>query len=114
MPASSPAPASAGVRRWIPRRFVVADRSMEPTLVDGQGLIAVATRHARPGELRCFQHPQRPGFWMVKRVTDVHDDGTMIVLSDNRSATVADSRTFGPIPIIGSYRVVVRFPRRVM
>ena len=87
---------------------------MEPTLVHGQGMFAVATRRARLGQLRCFQHPQRPGFWMVKRVTDVHDDGTMTVLSDNRSATTADSRTFGPIPIIGSYRVVVRVPRRLM
>ena len=38
----------------------------------------------------------------------------MTVLSDNRAATRADSRTFGPVPIEGSYRVVVRIPARWM
>ncbi len=87
---------------------------MEPTLIDGQGLIAVATGSARVGQLRCLVHPDRPGFWLVKRVAEVHPDGTMSVLSDNRAATVADSRSFGPVPIAGSYRVVLRIPRRLM
>jgi len=87
---------------------------MEPTVVDGQGLIGVPSRTARVGQLRCLQHPERPGFWLVKRVADVHADGTMSVLSDNREATVADSRSFGPVPIVGSYRVVVRIPQRLM
>jgi hypothetical protein len=38
----------------------------------------------------------------------------MSVLSDNRDATLADSRTFGRVPVAGSYRVVVRIPRRLM
>ncbi len=87
---------------------------MEPTLVDGQGLVAIASSAVRAGQLRCLEHPQRPGFWLVKRVSEVHDDGTMSVLSDNRDATVADSRTFGPVPVAGSYRVVLRVPRRLM
>ncbi len=87
---------------------------MEPTLVDGQGLVAVPTRTAQVGQLRCVEHPARPGFWLVKRVAEVHGDGTMSVLSDNRSATLADSRSFGPVPIVGSYRVVLRIPIRVM
>jgi hypothetical protein len=101
-------------RRLLPRRFVVADRSMEPTLVDGQGLVAIASTVAQEGQLRCFEHPHRPGFWLVKRVSQVHGDGTMSVLSDNREATLADSRSFGPVPIAGSYRVVLRVPRRFM
>lgn len=96
------------------RRFVVSDRSMEPTLTDGDGLFAVASRRARPGQVRCLEHPDRPGFWLVKRVEQVHPDGTMTVLSDNRDATLADSRTFGPVPVAGSYRVVARIPRRWM
>ena len=96
------------------RRFVVADRSMEPTLVDGQGLIGVASRRARPGQLRCFEHPERPGFWMVKRVAEARPDGSMTVTSDNAAATVADSRSFGTVPVAGSYKVVVRVPRRWM
>jgi hypothetical protein len=38
----------------------------------------------------------------------------MSVLSDNRDATLADSRSFGPVPIAGSYRVVLRVPRRLV
>jgi signal peptidase I len=92
---------------------------MEPTLTDGQGLVAVASRRARSGQLRCVEHPERPGFWLVKRVEAVHGDTTtgdtqMTVLSDNRSATMADSRSFGPVPVAGSYRVVLRIPRRLM
>jgi hypothetical protein len=87
---------------------------MEPTLVDGQGLLGVLTIEARVGQLRCLEHPHRPGFWLVKRVSEVHADGTMSVLSDNREATLADSRSFGPVPVAGSYRVLVRIPRRLM
>ena len=69
---------------------------MEPTLVDGQGLFALRTATAKVGQLRCLEHPQRPGFWLVKRVEAVFDDGTMLVLSDNRSSTLADSRPSAP------------------
>jgi hypothetical protein len=98
----------------MPRLFVVADRSMEPGLCDGQGLVAIASQRARPGQIRCVEHPGRPGFWLVKRVHEVHDDATMTVLSDNRSATLADSRSFGPVPVEGSYRVVLTVPRRIV
>ena len=87
---------------------------MEPALVDGQGLVAVPTRSAAVGQLRCVEHPGRPGFWLVKRVSEVHTDGTISVLSDNHEVTMADSRSFGPVPIAGSYRVVLRIPRRFM
>ncbi|MGB0113797.1 MAG: S26 family signal peptidase [Ilumatobacteraceae bacterium] len=113
-PAASRGGGRAGWRSRLPRRFVVADRSMEPTLVDGQGLLALRSARARPGQLRCFEHPERPAFWLVKRVDQVLDDGTMVVLSDNRTSTLADSRSFGPVPVDGSYRVVVRIPRRLM
>jgi len=97
----------------VPRRFVVADRSMEPTLVAGQGLVAVRGGRAAPGQLRCVEHPQVPDFWLVKRVGAV-DGGSMTVVSDNETVRAVDSRTFGPVPVAGSYRVVVRVPRRWM
>ena len=87
---------------------------MEPTLTDGQGLVGVASGRAKVGQIRCFKHPSHPAFWLAKRVDAVHDDGTMTVLSDNRHSTLADSRTFGPVPVDGSYRVVLRVPRRLM
>lgn len=100
------------------RRFVVADRSMEPTLVDGQGLVAVRSGRARPGQLRCLEHPLRPGFWLVKRVVSVDEtpggDALMTVSSDNRTVDAVDSRRFGPVPVDGSYRVLLRIPRRLM
>lgn len=87
---------------------------MEPTLTDGDGLIAVLDGRVRPGQLRVFEHPMRPDFWLVKRVEAV-DGGAMIVRSDNRDAPGAvDSATLGPIETMGSYRVVVRIPRRWM
>ena len=87
---------------------------MEPALVAGQGLVAIRSVRARVGQLRCLEHPERSGFWLVKRVSAVHPDGTMSVLSDNAGATMADSRSFGPVAVEGSYRVVVRVPRRLM
>jgi hypothetical protein len=101
------------LRRVLPRRFVVADRSMEPTLVDGQGLIGVRRSRVRVGQLRAFEHPDRPDFWLVKRVASVSGD-SMIVESDNRDIPTIDSNTFGPVDGAGSYRIVVRVPRRWM
>ncbi len=83
---------------------------MEPTLVDGQGLVALTCGRARPGQLRVLCHPWHPGRWLVKRVTEVRGDGTMIVASDNAEATRADSREFGAVPVAGSYRVLLRAP----
>lgn len=86
---------------------------MEPTLVAGQGLIGIRAGRASVGQLRTFEHPDRPGFWLVKRVTAVDAD-SMIVESDNRAIPTVDSRSFGPVDIPGSYRVVLRVPTRWM
>lgn len=85
---------------------------MQPTLVEGQGLLATAYGRAKPGQLRCFEHPKRPGFWLVKRVTAVHDNRTMTVSADNPAGT--DSRHFGDVACRGSYRVLVAVPLRFM
>lgn len=87
---------------------MVADRSMEPTLVEGQGLLTTPYGLAKPGQLRCFEHPQTPGFWLVKRVARVHG-GRMDVVSDNPRGT-----DFADIPVAGSYRVVLAVPKRFM
>lgn len=86
---------------------------MEPALVDGQGLIAVSGTAARRGQIRCLEHPTRPGFWLVKRVESVQG-ATMRVVSDNLAVEAVDSRRFGPVPIAGSYRIVVKVAKRLM
>jgi signal peptidase I len=101
------------IRQLLPRRFLTADRSMEPTLVDGQGLIGVQWGRPAVGQLRTFEHPDRPGFWLVKRVTAVSGD-SMIVESDNLNVGAVDSNHFGPVNVAGSYRIVLRVPRRWM
>jgi hypothetical protein len=86
---------------------------MQPTLVDGQGLIAVSSTSAKPGQIRCLEHPSQPGFWLVKRVESVQDT-TMRVVSDNLDVDAVDSRRFGPVPVAGTSRVIIKIPKRLM
>ena len=82
---------------------------MLPTLRPGDGLVAVRRRRIRRGELRVFEHPARPGFWLVKRVGHVRG-ARFEALSDHPAAGAVDSRQFGDVAIEGSYRVVFRVP----
>jgi DNA-3-methyladenine glycosylase II len=77
------------------KRFRVVGHSMTPTLQPGQEVVAVTTRRAMPGNLVVFEHPNRPGFWLVKRL--VAETGW--VESDNAEVSEADSRTLGPIAL---------------
>ena len=87
---------------------------MLPTIAPGQGLVATPWGRPRTGQIRVFEHPERAGFWLVKRVESV-DGESMTVVSDNVAAAGAvDSRTLGPVPTAGSYRVVFRVPMRLM
>ena len=89
------------------RRFRVAEESMLPSLVPGQEFVATDSRSPVNGEVVVFPHPDRDGFWLVKRMTAgpgevvgerVLGDNEAWVTSDNSSVTRADSRTLGPIP----------------
>lgn len=91
------------------RRFVVAEDSMLPALRPGDGVIGLATTRIRRGEIRVFEHPGRPGFWLIKRVGHVRGDRFEAV-SDNSAAAAIDSRRFGDVPIDGSYRMLLRVP----
>lgn len=93
------------------KRFVVAEDSMRPALQPGDGVIAIRSRHVRRGQIRCFEHPDRPGFWLVKRVGDVSGDAFQ-ACSDCDDPDVVDSRRFGQVAIDGSYRVVLRVKQR--
>ena len=86
---------------------------MRPALEPGDGLIAIRSRRVRRGDLRCFEHPEQPGFWLVKRVGDV-SGSRFEARSDNEGAGAVDSRRFGPVDLDASYRVLLRVPRRLL
>ncbi|MEM9464877.1 MAG: S24 family peptidase [Actinomycetota bacterium] len=94
------------------RRFVVTGDSMLPTYANGDLVFSLRSDKARPGQVRVFEHPHRPGMWLVKRVASVRDDGRMWVESDNTDATRADSREFGHLSPAGGYRVIGRLRAR--
>jgi DNA-3-methyladenine glycosylase II len=86
------------------KRFRVAGHSMTPTLQPDQEVVGVNTRGAEPGNLVVFEHPGRPGFWLIKRLGD--ESGW--VVSDNDEHDHTDSRTLGRIPIESMLTVVER------
>jgi DNA-3-methyladenine glycosylase II len=93
------------------KRFQVAEDSMRPSLSSGEEIVATDSRRPRVGEMVVFPHPQRPGFWMVKRRVKPPTrlgPGQAWVLSDNLEATRADSRTLGPLPLTSLWPVVTR------
>jgi len=91
------------------KRFVVSEESMLPALRPGDGLVGLRSSTVRRGQVRCFEHPCRAGFWLVKRVGAVRAD-RFEALSDNPDAGAVDSRRFGLVDVEGSYRVVLRVP----
>lgn len=75
------------------KRYRVAGHSMTPALAPGQEVVATFTRAPEPGNVVVFEHPGRPGFWLIKRLVDASG----WVLSDNPEAGDTDSRTLGAI-----------------
>ena len=72
------------------RRFRVEDRSMEPSLAPGKGIVcrSLGTRPAR-GSIVVFRHPRRPEMWLVKRVVGLPGEEVVVdfgeVIVDGRS-----------------------------
>jgi inner membrane protease subunit 1 len=95
------------VARWRPFRVEVQGNSMEPTLLPGDWALAVAPGRPRRGQVVVVEHPGRPGFEVVKRITavpgDLRPDGEILgpdeywVEGDNLEAST-DSRRFGAVP----------------
>ena len=83
---------------------------MLPTLQPGDGLVAIRSTTLRRGQIRCFEHPHRPEFWVVKRVGAVRGT-TFEACSDSQAPGATDSRRFGYVPAEGSYRLLFRVRR---
>jgi signal peptidase I len=117
--------AAIAVGRLRPFRAVVRGSSMEPTLHDGDVVLAFARATPRTGDVVVVERPERLGFEMVKRVVGapgevVHilpdgsrlpepvtlGEGEWFVVGD-APETSTDSRAFGPVPE-RSMRGVVR------
>ena len=78
---------------------------MAPTLLPGDWALTVTRGRARTGRVMVVEHPGRPGYEMVKRVTALPgarigertlDDGEYWVEGDRENAST-DSRHFGPV-----------------
>jgi type IV secretory pathway protease TraF len=78
---------------------------MEPTLLPGDQALAVSTRHPNKGDVMVVEHPGRPGYEMVKRLTAVPGEpvGERTLREDeywvegDRADASSDSRHFGPV-----------------
>jgi signal peptidase I len=64
------------------RRFLVEGESMLPTLEPGDFVVGTRVTQVEPMQIVAFQHPGRPGFWLIKRVIATSgridlDEGTL-------------------------------------
>jgi DNA-3-methyladenine glycosylase II len=99
------------------RRFRVAENSMLPTLLPGEEFVASSSIRPQVGDVVALPHPDREGFWLVKRMVAGPGDSVgdrrlgadeAWVLSDNAAVTRADSRSLGPLPLRGLWPRVTR------
>jgi signal peptidase I len=91
--------------RWRPFRVEVRGGSMRPTLQPGDWALAVV-KPVHVGDVVVVEHPGRPGFDLVKRVTalpgDATPDGSQLGpdefwLEGDAGPASSDSRAFGPV-----------------
>ncbi|HYF10883.1 MAG TPA: nickel-type superoxide dismutase maturation protease [Actinomycetota bacterium] len=88
--------AGVALARWRPFRIQVVGGSMRPALEPGEWAIAVRAAAAGPGDVVVVEHPERPGFELVKRLIDVAPGDELWVEGDARDGST-DSRTFGAV-----------------
>jgi type IV secretory pathway protease TraF len=91
--------------RWRPFRVEVRGGSMLPALEPGDWALAMTTP-VRAGDVVVVEHPERPGFELVKRVVavpgDAAPDGRMLGADEywvegDAGGSSSDSRAFGPV-----------------
>ena len=91
--------------RYRPSRVTIEGPSMAPTLLPGDWALVVTPRTYDRGDVVVVEHPGRPGYELVKRLTAVPGDAVEERLladdehwveSDYPQAST-DSRHFGPV-----------------
>jgi phage repressor protein C with HTH and peptisase S24 domain len=78
---------------------------MVPTLLPGDWGLAVSGRRPRRGDVMVVEHPGRPGYEMVKRLTAMPGgsvgeralDADEYWVEGDREDASSDSRHFGPV-----------------
>jgi nickel-type superoxide dismutase maturation protease len=89
-----------------PFRVAIEGASMIPTLLPGDWVLAAGGARLVRGDVVVVEHPGRPGYEMVKRLTAVPGDrveGDRVLAPDeywvegDHATASSDSRHFGPI-----------------
>jgi type IV secretory pathway protease TraF len=93
---------------------------MRPTLEPGDWALATVPGRVRRGDVVVIEHPERPGFEVVKRVVRVDGARSLsterVWVEGDDPAGSTDSRSFGAVPIdlvAGRVRLVWWPPSRV-
>jgi signal peptidase I len=107
--------------RWKPSRVAIEGGSMAPTLLSGDWALTVPLRHPKVGDVVVVEHPDRPGYEMVKRIAAAPGDraGDRALGADewwvegDLAAASTDSRQFGPVlgDALKAKVVLVYWPR---
>lgn len=94
--------------RCRPFRVEIRGDSMAPTLLPGDSALAVSVGTPARGHVVVVEHPERPGFEIVKRIVgvpgDLTPDGRILgpdeywIEGDNPSRST-DSRQHGPVRV---------------
>jgi len=78
--------------------FRVQGDSMLPTLKDGDAVMIIPTKSIAPGDVVLANHPYKSSVKILKRVSEINDDGRYLLIGDN-PAESTDSRAFGSLSI---------------
>jgi nickel-type superoxide dismutase maturation protease len=83
----------------VPQLAAVSGDSMEPTLRSGDWVIVARAPRSGPrlGQVVVVEHPQRPGFELVKRVSALSRERHLIWVAGDNHSSSTDSDDFGPL-----------------
>ena len=97
--------AAAAVARYRPARVAIEGISMAPTLLPDDWVLVVTPEHFDRDDVVVVEHPQRPGYEIVKRLVAVPGDefdGRILEpdeywVEGDFAAHSTDSRAFGAV-----------------